>query len=364
MTQTDHLVDSSARLGLPRVVVDQLTGPGGDRGLGRYAREIARAAGSLGTPAIASLTGPAKDDGFDAFRIQQRLDRLRSPRSVYHSTSVYHLPALKREHWICSVQDTIQIDLKEYSRLGLKSRLLFRRSLRSEILLANSRFTASRLQSLYDVPSSQLEICSLPVSDNFRVPDVKQRTTAPADKPFVVALVDDRTPDPRKRFHWVAQIIPRLAAEGIDTVIAGRGLDAERYPGATIVTSPSDQELASLYSDAVAMFYPSAYEGQGMPPLEAMTAGCPVVAFDSSAVAEMVGVGAFLLPDPAPWAEQDLSGPMPDDSVEAVIALMLGWADAGARESGRAMALEASAAHSWENFLSRLGEVYERALRL
>ncbi len=59
----------------------------------------------------------------------------------------------------------------------------------------------------------------------------------------------------------------------------------------------SDEYLADLYASATAFIYPSLYEGFGIPPLEAMAAGCPVVASNSSSIPESVG-DAGLLFDP------------------------------------------------------------------
>jgi glycosyltransferase involved in cell wall biosynthesis len=62
----------------------------------------------------------------------------------------------------------------------------------------------------------------------------------------------------------------------------------------------SDADLASLYKHAAAFVFPSRYEGFGMPVLEAMQAGCPVVAYDNSSIPEVAGDAALLVPDGGP----------------------------------------------------------------
>ncbi len=59
----------------------------------------------------------------------------------------------------------------------------------------------------------------------------------------------------------------------------------------------SDGELAWLYAQAQAFVFPSRYEGFGLPILEAMQAGCPVVTYDNSSIPEVAGEAALLVPD-------------------------------------------------------------------
>ena len=63
-----------------------------------------------------------------------------------------------------------------------------------------------------------------------------------------------------------------------------------------------DSELAALYSAATAFVFPSLYEGFGIPPLEAMACGCPVVCSNATAIPEAVGEAALLF-DPKQTSE-------------------------------------------------------------
>ena len=62
-----------------------------------------------------------------------------------------------------------------------------------------------------------------------------------------------------------------------------------------LVRHPKDVELSLLYKYCTALFYPSEYEGFGLPPLEAMKMGVPVIALKTSSLPEVVGAGGILL---------------------------------------------------------------------
>ncbi len=71
------------------------------------------------------------------------------------------------------------------------------------------------------------------------------------------------------------------------------GLDTRRL----VQLGGDDDALATLYRHALALVYPSRYEGFGLPPLEAMAVGCPVVCSNGGAIPEVVGpAGAYIDP--------------------------------------------------------------------
>jgi glycosyltransferase involved in cell wall biosynthesis len=110
----------------------------------------------------------------------------------------------------------------------------------------------------------------------------------------------------------------------------------------------SDDDLALLYSGAALYAQPSLSEGFGLPPLEAMACGTPVVSSNGGSLPEAVGDAALVLPpsDPASWAE-------------AIVALL------GDPERRAAMAragVERARSFTWARTAERTRAVYARAL--
>jgi glycosyltransferase involved in cell wall biosynthesis len=140
-----------------------------------------------------------------------------------------------------------------------------------------------------------------------------------------------------------------LAARGMTLAAAGaadpavfRPAAGAAGPGAVALGRVSDAELRALYENALCLVFPSRYEGFGLPPIEAMTAGCPVVASRAGAVPEVCG-------DAALWFD-----PAAPESLAAALARLIdepGLATA-LREAGRARA----ARFTWRAAAERLLE--------
>ena len=83
----------------------------------------------------------------------------------------------------------------------------------------------------------------------------------------------------------------------------------------------SDDELIALYNCALAMIYPSLYEGFGLPLLEAMACGCPVVASNATSLPEVVGdAGLLCNPDDHTDMADAIEQVISSDSLRATMA--------------------------------------------
>ena len=124
------------------------------------------------------------------------------------------------------------------------------------------------------------------------------------------------------------------------SLIARQGLD-----GQVLATGPVDRGmLVTLYRHAHCLLYPSRFEGFGMPVLEAMTLGCPVVASACTSIPEIAADGAILVPDGAP---------------EGLADAMQSLQDPGLRARMIAAGLRRSTSFSWARSADAHAQVYQ-----
>ena len=130
-----------------------------------------------------------------------------------------------------------------------------------------------------------------------------------ACQPYILAL-GNRTPT--KNFRGVISAAKLLSDLDVRVVIAG-GSNSRVFAGENLAADNliltgyvTDGELRALYQNASCLLYPSFYEGFGLPPLEAMHCGCPVIVSDRAALPEICGNAALYCEpgDPANIARQ------------------------------------------------------------
>ncbi|MEO6497116.1 MAG: glycosyltransferase family 1 protein [Solirubrobacteraceae bacterium] len=159
-----------------------------------------------------------------------------------------------------------------------------------------------------------------------------------AARPYVLTVASRIT---RKNLGALAQTAHRLAADGVELVAAGGSrpqFRGEQVPVRELGHVPDD-ELSALYAGAQAFVLPSLYEGFGLPCLEAMACGTPVVTSDRTALPETCGDAALLVD--------------PTNETAIADAVLAAIGDAGMRERGIARA----AAFSWERTARELAAV-------
>jgi glycosyltransferase involved in cell wall biosynthesis len=195
-------------------------------------------------------------------------------------------------------------------------------------VLAVSEFTKSEAVELLGVPAERVKVIGNAVDPVF-APD------GPAAEGTYVLAVG--TLEPRKNLGRVVEAAGRVGVEL--RVVGARGWGGVDTPG--WLGEVSDEELAALYRGARALVFPSLYEGFGIPVLEAMASGAPVVTSAGGATEEVAG-GAAVLVDPL--------------DVDAIAA---GIEEAAARRDElRDRGLARARAYSWEGVADSVERVW------
>jgi glycosyltransferase involved in cell wall biosynthesis len=282
----------------------------------------------------------------------ERLDLLHGPDLT--------VPRWRRCPAVVTVHDLAFLHYPEI--LTAESRRHYARVVRAvtqvERVIVDSAWTGADVQALLGVPAERIRVVHLaptpaPAPDTAQVAAARARYALAG--PFLLYV---GTLEPRKNLRLLLRAFTRLGpAEPARLVLAGpRGwLDesivaaAERLGERVRLLGPVPAaDLAALYAAATAFVFPSLYEGFGLPPLEAMAAGTPVLAAKASCLPEVLGDAALFV--------------LPEDETGLVGAMRAVLDDADLRADLRARGLARAAAFSWERTATATLAVYREAL--
>jgi glycosyltransferase involved in cell wall biosynthesis len=205
----------------------------------------------------------------------------------------------------------------------------------AEAVITISEFTRSEVVELLGTAQEKVHAIPIAVEAPFGADGPR------AEGDYVLAV---GTLEPRKNLARVVEAAGRVGAELRVVGARGWGGVSPNGKGVRALGEVPDEELAALYRGARALAYPSLYEGFGLPVLEAMACGAPVVTSRGGATEEVAGDAAVLV------------DPLDPGSIAAGLEEA-----ASRREELRAKGLERARAFSWDRVARDTWAVYERA---
>jgi glycosyltransferase involved in cell wall biosynthesis len=285
---------------------------------------------------------------------QLRIDVLHSP---HHTTPL--LPCGCRR--VVTFHDLTFLLLPE--RYPTTRRLYFQLMTRLSARVADAVIVPSE-----SVRGDVMRLLRLPPERVFAIPEAAGPAFCPQDAAVIEAVrhryglegpyvLSVGSLEPGKNRERLLQAFARLRTRGLEHTLVVAGQRAWRYEGeeplarrlglggsARFLGHVPQADLPALYGGAALFAFPSLYEGFGLPALEAMACGTPVVASNVSAVPEVVGEAALQV---SPWDVGALAGAM-----ERVLR------DERLRDDLRERGLKRAAEFSWERAARRTLDVY------
>jgi glycosyltransferase involved in cell wall biosynthesis len=283
--------------------------------------------------------------------------------SLFHEPH-YVLPPLVPCRAVVTIHDCIHLMFPQYlpNRLayGYARANLWAATKRAERILTVSETSKADILRYCDVPAERIIVVYNAIDERFATPPAAEavarvRERYQLDGPFALYVGNIKPHKNLERLIDAFNLVRRSGFERLQLLIIGdqiskyprlrRAVDAHKlHKHVRFLGFVADDTLAALYRLATVFVFPSLYEGFGLPPLEAMASGTPVVTSNRSSLPEVVGDAAVLVD---PYSSASIA-----DGIQQVLG------DAALRQTLVARGLARAKQFSWEPSIRRIHEVY------
>lgn len=241
------------------------------------------------------------------------VEMLTGDLDIFHAWD-YLQPPVKKAKVVTTIHDLTPIKFPLYHhRSTVEAQTHRLRWVRREadIILADSLATKRDIVELLGIPEEKIKVVYLAAGEQYEkfknqsakikaVEMERVRKKYGIDGEYFISV---GTLEPRKNLKRVIEafsINAQRTSFNAQLVIVGRsgwGENLSKVNNVNLLGLVHDDDLPGLYAGSAGLIYPSLYEGFGLPVLEAMTVGCPVLTSDRGSLAEVAG-GAAIAVDP------------------------------------------------------------------
>jgi glycosyltransferase involved in cell wall biosynthesis len=364
-------------------------------GVGTYTRNVVRALGRLdranqyfliGSPRRVEEIGPLPstfqtipllDDGTSAkgyIEFRNILKRLEC--DLVHIPHLFWMPRTLPCPYVMTVHDVLEHMYGARDRSTLRRSLHFhltRRVLRGAgKILAVSKFTRSEIEKLFGIPASHMEVVYNAIDERFLRGHASESDRQILTERYLITypfLLYAGRISPHKNLVRIIEAFSALKGElekegkfpDLKLIIIGDELSKHPDLRRTVIRSAVQNdvrfmgfvpiEMLRVFYDAAKIFvFPSLYEGFGLPPLEAMAHGTPVVTSNTSSLPEVVGNAAVLV--------------NPENVFEIMRALHKVLLDQVVREKLKQRCHDQAQKFSWDTSARQILKIYEEVVGL
>lgn len=226
----------------------------------------------------------------------------------------YNIPLFYRGKMIVTIHDICHVAMPEFFPGFLRQKyakyVIGKAIKKSCVILTDSEFTLSELQKHFQVDKNKVKVIKLGVSNiynNEKSADWKILEEHKISNPYLLYVGNIKPHKNIERLIKAFGIINKKIPVKMDFVFVGKkegfitGVDGleeilgkEELNNVYFIDKQIDENnLKILYQNASCFAFPSLYEGFGLPPLEAMACGCPVVASKAASLPEVCGDAAY-----------------------------------------------------------------------